>query len=103
MKNNDFLEVLRNIDKNPNKSQRELAESLGFSLGKFNYILNDLKKKGLIKFKNFKKNPKKLNYIYYLTPKGFTQKTKLTLRYLERMSKEYEQLRKELNKVKNYK
>ena len=44
MKNNDFLEVLRNIDKNPNKSQRELAESLGFSLGKFNYILNDLKK-----------------------------------------------------------
>lgn len=103
MKNNDFLEVLRNIDKNPNKSQRELAESLGFSLGKFNYILNALKKKGLIKFKNFKKNPKKLNYIYYLTPKGFTQKTKLTLRYLERMSKEYEQLRKELNKVKNYK
>ena len=103
MKNNDFLEVLRNIDKNPNKSQRELAERLGFSLGKFNYILNALKKKGLIKFKNFKKNPKKLNYIYYLTPKGFTQKTKLTLRYLERMSKEYEQLRKELNKVKNYK
>ncbi len=100
MKNNDFLEVLRNIDNNPNKSQRQLAEGLGFSLGKFNYILNALKKKGLIKFKNFKKNPKKLNYIYYLTPKGFTQKTKLTLRYLERMSKEYEQLKRELHKLK---
>ena len=93
MKNNDFLEVLRNINNNPNKSQRELAESLGFSLGKFNYILNALKKKGLIKFKNFKKNPRKLNYIYFLTPKGFTEKTKLTLRYLERMSKEYELLK----------
>ena len=44
-----------------------------------------------------------MNYIYYLTPKGFTQKTKLTLRYLERMSKEYEQLRKELNNVKKNK
>ena len=103
MKNKDFLKVLRNIDNNPNKSQRELAEDSGFSLGKFNYILNSLKKKGLIKFNNFKKNPKKMNYIYYLTPKGFTQKTKLTLRYLERMSKEYEQLRKELNNVKKNK
>ena len=100
IKNKDSLKVLRNIDNNPNKSQRELAEGMGFSLGKFNYILNDLKKKGLIKFRNFKKNPKKLNYIYYLTPKGFTQKTKLTLKYFETMSIEYEQLRKELNKVK---
>ena len=100
MKNNDFLEVLRNINNNPNKSQRELAENLGFSLGKFNYILNALKKKGLIKFKNFKKNPRKLNYIYFLTPKGFTEKTKLTLRYLERMSKEYELLKKELQRIK---
>ena len=57
MKNNDFLKVLRNIDNNPSKSQRELAKNLGFSLGKFNYILNALKK-GLIKFANFKKIPK---------------------------------------------
>ncbi len=98
MKNNDFLEVLRNISKNPSKTQRELAKELGFSLGKFNYILNALKKKGLIKFKNFKKNPRKLNYIYYLTPKGFTEKTKLTIRYLERISKEYESLKAEINK-----
>ena len=100
MKTKDYLEVLRNIDNNPNKSQRELAEGLGFSLGKFNYILNSLIKKGLIKFNNFKKNQKKMNYIYYLTSKGFTQKKKLTLRYIERISKEYEQLRNELDKFK---
>ena len=100
MKNNDFLEVLRNINKNPSKTQRELAKDLGFSLGKFNYILNALKKKGLIKFKNFKKYPRKLNYIYYLTPKGFAEKTKLTIRYLNRISKEYESLKAEINKNK---
>ena len=100
MKNNDFLKVLRNIDNNPSKSQRELAKNLGFSLGKFNYILNALKKKGLIKFANFKKNPKKLNYVYYLTPKGFTEKTKLTIRYLNKISKEYESLKSEIDKNK---
>ena len=100
MKNKDYLEVLRNIENNPKKSQRALAKDLGFSLGKFNYVLNALKKKGLIKFKNFKKNPNKLNYIYFLTPKGFTEKTKLTLRYLDRMAKEYESLKKELEEIK---
>lgn len=98
MKNNEFLKVLRNINSNPTKSQRELAKNLGFSLGKFNYILNSLKKKGLIKFANFKKNPKKLNYVYYLTPKGITEKTKLTIKYLEKISKEYESLKAEINK-----
>ena len=100
MKNNDYLKVLRNIDKNPTKTQRELAKNLGFSLGKFNYIINELKKKGLIKFSNFKKNPKKLNYIYYLTPRGFTEKTKLTIRYLKKISKEYEKLKEEINQKK---
>ena len=100
MKNKYYLEVLRNIENNPKKSQRALAKDLGFSLGKFNYVLNALKKKGLIKFKNFKKNPNKLNYIYFLTPKGFTEKTKLTLRYLDRMAKEYESLKKELEEIK---
>ena len=90
----DHFNVLRTIQKNPNSTQRELAGNLGFSLGKLNYCLNALKKKGLIKFANFKKNPKKLNYVYYLTPKGFTEKTKLTIRYLNKISKEYESLYK---------
>ena len=62
----DEFELLRKINKNPKSSQRELAKGLGFSLGKLNYCLNALKDKGLIKIKNFEKNPNKLNYIYIL-------------------------------------
>ena len=57
MKNEqDHFEVLRRIQKKPESSQRELAEKLGFSLGKLNYCLKALKDKGLIKIKNFQKN-----------------------------------------------
>ena len=48
--------------------------------------------------KNFKKNPNKLNYAYILTPKGISAKIKLTVRFMKRMSKEYDELKKELSK-----
>lgn len=99
MKNNkDHLDVLIKIQKNPNYNQRILAKNLGFSLGKFNYILNSLKDKGYIKVKNFQKNPNKVNYFYYLTPKGFAKKTALAINYLKRISKEYEELKREIKK-----
>ena len=68
------------------------------SLGKLNYCLKALKVKGLVKISNFKKNPNKSNYIYILTPKGITQKTKLTINFMKRKMKEYEELKKEINK-----
>ena len=58
-KNEDHFEVLRRIDKFPNASQRKLAGELGFSLGKLNYCLKELKKKGFVKLKNFQKQKKK--------------------------------------------
>ena len=64
----DLFDILRKIGKNPNMSQRQLANKLGFSLGKLNYCLNELRKKGLIKIDNFKKNKKKMCYINLLTP-----------------------------------
>ena len=70
--NQDYFNVLRKIQKNPNLTQREFAKELGFSLGKLNYCLKALKEKGLIKIQNFKKNKNKLNYIYILTPKGIS-------------------------------
>ena len=94
--NQDHFEILRKIHKKPNFSQRELAEELGFSLGKLNYCLKALQSKGLIKIENFKKNPNKLNYFYVLTPKGIAQKTKLTLNYMKRKMSEYDELKKEL-------
>ncbi len=95
-KNQDNLDLLRKISKQSNASQRMLAEELGFSLGKLNYCLNALKKKGLIKIKNFKNNKNKINYIYILTPKGITKKSVLTVNFMKRKMKEYEELKKEL-------
>ncbi len=92
----DHFDVLRKIQQKPESTQRELAEELGFSLGKLNYCLKALQSKGLIKIENFKKNPNKLNYFYVLTPKGISQKTKLTLNYMKRKMKEYDELKKEL-------
>ena len=94
--NQDHFNVLRKINSKPKSTQRELAEELGFSLGKLNYCLKALKTKGLIKMKNFEKNPNKINYIYVLTPRGITAKAKLTLNFMKRKMKEYDELRKEI-------
>ncbi len=92
----DDLNLLRLIKNKPESSQRELAEELGFSLGKLNYCLKALKSKGLIKINNFKKNPYKLNYIYVLTPKGIAAKTRLTINFMRRKMKEYDELKEDL-------
>ncbi len=94
---------MRKIKGHPDSSQRDLAKELGVSLGKVNYILNALKAKGLIKVKNFKKNPNKINYIYILTPKGVAEKTKLTINFMKRKIKEYDELKKELVEEKKSK
>ncbi len=96
--NQDHFNVLRKINRRPKSTQRELAEELGFSLGKLNYCLKSLKEKGFIKIKNFKKNPNKINYIYVLTPKGISEKTKLTINFMKRKMNEYDELKKELDK-----
>ena len=97
MKNNqDYLDLLRKIKNKPKSSQRELADELGFSLGKLHYILNALRNKGLVKIQNFKKSQNKINYIYLLTPKGITTKTKLTMNFMKRKMQEYDELKREL-------
>tara|TARA_Y100001970_G_C14257729_1_gene876802 strand:- start:2672 stop:2971 length:300 start_codon:yes stop_codon:yes gene_type:complete len=96
--NQDQFEVLRKIQKKPNSTQRELAEELGFSLGKLNYCLKALKVKGFVKINNFKKNPNKINYLYVLTPKGISEKTKLTISFMKRKMREYDELKSELKK-----
>ena len=99
MKNNqDHFEVLRKVQQKPGSTQRELAEELGFSLGKLNYCVKALQTKGLLKIKNFKRNPNKINYIYVLTPKGISEKTKLTINFMKRKIQEYDELKKELKK-----
>ena len=96
--NQDHFEVLRKIKIKPETTQRELAEELGFSLGKLNYCLKALRSKGLIKIENFRKNPNKSNYIYVLTPKGISEKTKLTINFMKKTMREYDELKRELGK-----
>ena len=85
------------INKNNNISQRKLAEDLGFSLGKLNYCLKALQQKGLVKIKNFQKKKDKLSYFQYIiTPKGISERTKLTINFMKRKMKEYDELKKEL-------
>ena len=95
--NTDHFEILRKLQKNPNSTQRELASSLGFSLGKLNYCLKALQDKGFVKIKNFNKNPNKFNYLYLLTPKGISAKTQLTVNFMKKKMKEYDELKRELS------
>ncbi len=94
----DQFNVLRKIQNNPNATQRKLASDLEMSLGKLNYCLRALRAKGLIKMSNFAKNKNKLNYIYLLTPKGISEKAKLTMNFMKLKMKEYEELKKEIEK-----
>ena len=96
--NQDHFNVLRKIKSKPKSTQRELAEELGFSLGKLNYCLKALKDKGLVKIKNFEKNPHKINYIYVLTPRGIAEKTKLTINFMKRKMEEYQELKNDIEK-----
>ena len=95
----DEFETLRQIDISDDNSQRKMAKNLGFSLGKLNYCLNNLKEKGLIKLKNFKNSKNKFGYSYILTPIGFTQKIKLTINYMNRKKQEYDELKSEYEKL----
>jgi len=97
MKDQENLEILRKIYKKPESSQRELAKDLGFSLGKLNYCIKALQQKGFLKIKNFQKQNDKVSYIrYMLTPKGISFRTKLTIDFMKRKMKEYDELKSEL-------
>ncbi len=93
-------QLLKQLEQNPNLTQRELAEILGVSLGKANYCLNALIKKGLIKARNFHHNQHKLGYAYLLTAKGVEEKARVTLQFLTYKQKEYEGLVKELEALR---
>jgi len=88
--------LLNLLDKNPEATQRELADQLGMSLGKINYCIAALIDKGHIKVRNFTNNNKKAAYIYLLTPRGIREKSHVTLRFLKRKMSEYDQLKIEI-------
>ena len=98
--NEDQFAVLRKIERKPESSQRKLAEELGFSLGKLNYCLKELQKKGWVKIENFKKKDNKISYLkYIITPKGISYRTKLTIDFMKKKMKEYDELKQELKTI----
>jgi EPS-associated MarR family transcriptional regulator len=96
-------QLLKSLDQDANLTQRQLSKELGISLGKVNYCLQSLIKKGFLKINNFKNSNHKMQYSYLLTPKGIEEKTKLTIEFLKSKTKEYEELKKEVEKLKNAK
>ena len=90
------LDLLRHLQEKQDVSQRELAQKMGISLGKINFILNALIKKGIIKVQNFRNNNNKLAYTYYLTPAGINEKAILTVKFFKRKLNEYDIIKKEI-------
>lgn len=100
MKSEVHLKLLRCIEANPDMTQRELANELGISLGKANYCLRELIKKGFVKARNFKNSNNKRAYLYLLTPQGIDEKAKISMAFLRRKINEYEELKHEIEELR---
>ena len=92
--------ILRLLETDPQMSQRDLARSLGISLGKVNYSLQALMDTGLVKANNFKNCNNKRAYMYLLTSRGIAEKSRATARFLKRKMIEYENLQREIETLK---
>ena len=93
--------LLKLLEPSPRLSQRQVAQELGFSLGKVNFCLNSLVDKGWIKATNFKNSGNKTAYMYLLTPRGIEEKARVTVRFLQSKMREYEALRDEIEQIRD--
>jgi len=92
----ETLFIFKELEANPNVTQRDLASRLGISLGKTNYLLRELILRGFIKAKSFTGNPGKLRKIhYFLTEKGLEEKLRLFKHFLQIKEIEYNKLKQE--------
>jgi EPS-associated MarR family transcriptional regulator len=80
----------------PQLRQLDIAKKMGISVGKVNYCIAELAKKGLIKVKRFKSAKNKLPYSYMLTPQGIEEKGRITVRFLKRKLSEYEEIKHQI-------
>jgi EPS-associated MarR family transcriptional regulator len=99
MNEENTYKLFKALETAPDNSQRQLAEELGFSLGKLNYCLKALIDKGLVKAENFRQAKNKRRYIYQLTPAGLKEKAAVTIRFLKQKQNEYEKIKLEINQL----
>jgi DNA-binding MarR family transcriptional regulator len=83
------LQFLEELEKTPNLSQRELSNKFGIALGVTNACIRRMVRRGWIKLK--KVPPRRIGY--YLTPKGFAEKAKLTATFLSYNIHHYSRLK----------
>ena len=93
----DTLAILRKAG--GHTTQRDIASTIGYSVGKVNFILKALVEKGLIKIENFSHNPNKKAYSYLLTKQGIKEKIALTQKFIKLKKQEYKELQSELEKM----
>ena len=92
--------LLKLLDANPRLSQRDVARELDISLGRVNYCLQALVRKGWIKASRFTNSRNKAAYMYLLTPRGMEAKMRLTFEFLRIKLREYETLRDEIEQIR---
>ena len=92
--------ILKILEADPQASQRRIADQLGISLGRVNYCLQALIRKGLVKANNFRNSTNKRAYLYLLTPRGIEEKARVTARFLRVKVAEYEMLTRELEELR---
>jgi len=96
----EILRIIKEIESNPQATQRTISSHLDISLGKTNYLIKELIKKGMVEVKNFSDNPNKLQKInYFLTKKGIEHKIHLLQVYLQIKEAEYNRIKQEWDKV----
>ena len=99
MSDHNELGVLRLLEAEPSRSQREVAAELGMSVGKANYLMKALLDRGFLKIQNFRNSSNKRAYAYLLTPAGVAAKTELTRKFLARKIAEYDALKVEIERL----
>ena len=92
--------LLREIVSKSEFTQLELSRKIGVSVGKVNYVLSALVQKGIVKMENFTQSKSKKGYLYLLTPDGIKEKKVITLNFIRRKMKEYERLKREIEKAR---
>ena len=89
------LQILDELSNNDSLTQRDLSSRLGIALGLVNSYIKNLVRKGFITVKSIP--PKR--YAYYLTPQGFTEKTRLTYHLLQDYTRIYREAKRNLQKI----
>ena len=91
--------LLNLLTDEPQLRQLDMAKRMGISVGKVNFCISELAKKGLIKVKRFKSAKNKVPYSYMLTPRGIEEKGKITVRFLKRKIQEYEEIKRQIGSL----